>query len=113
MLPDVIDRLGPGSEQAVQFCQVRDLRGAVLGQLGQELAPDSPEESLFIFSSNKFSLHFRRSGPSRTRPRRWREGPVALLGGLAVLVSEAGGDLLSGGACGAGGGDELVLAEVE
>src|SRR6266571_5182652 len=42
-----------------------------------------------IFSSNKFSLNFRRSGPWRTRPRRWGEGAgeglVALLGGLAVL----------------------------
>src|SRR6266487_4733252 len=34
------------SEQPVQLRQVRDLRGAVLGQLGQELAPDSPEKSL-------------------------------------------------------------------
>ena len=38
---------------------------------------------------------------------------MALLGGLAVLVAEAGGDLLPGGACGAGGDDELVLTEVE
>jgi hypothetical protein len=38
---------------------------------------------------------------------------VALLGGLAVLVAEAGGDLLPGGACGAGDDDELVLTEVE
>jgi hypothetical protein len=48
MLPDVIDRLCPGSEQAVQFCQVRDLRGAVFGQLGQELAADSPEEPFYL-----------------------------------------------------------------
>jgi hypothetical protein len=33
-------------EQPVQLGQVRDLGGAGLGQLGQELAPDSPEESL-------------------------------------------------------------------
>ncbi len=46
MLPDVVDRLCPGGEQPVQPGQVRDLRGAVLGQLGQELAPDSPEKSL-------------------------------------------------------------------
>ena len=38
---------------------------------------------------------------------------MALLGGLAVLVSEAGGDLVPGGVGGAGGGDELVLADVE
>jgi len=36
---------------------------------------------------------------------------VALLGGLAVFAAEPGGDLLSGGSCGAGVGDELVLAE--
>jgi len=30
------------------------------------------------------------------------EGLVALLGGLAVLVSETTGDLLPGGACGSG-----------
>ena len=45
MLPDVVDRFCPGGEQLVQFRQVRDLRGAVLGQLGQELAPDCPEKS--------------------------------------------------------------------
>ena len=38
---------------------------------------------------------------------------MALLGGLPVLVSEAGGDLLPGGAGRTGCGDELVLAEVE
>src|SRR5712691_12142072 len=38
---------------------------------------------------------------------------MALLGGLAVLVAEPGGDLLPGGSCGAGVGDELVLADVE
>ena len=38
---------------------------------------------------------------------------MALLGGLAVLVSETGGDLVPGGVGGAGGGDELVLADVE
>ncbi len=47
------------------------------------------ESTGVIFSSNKFSLNFRRSGPWRTRPRRWGEGAgeglVALLGGLAVL----------------------------
>jgi len=36
------------SEQPVQLRQVRDLRGAVLGQLGQELAPDSPEKSFYL-----------------------------------------------------------------
>ena len=70
-----------------------------------------------ICGSNKFSLRFRRSELSRTRPRRWLEGAcerlVALLGGLAVFVAEPGGDLLPGGSCGAGLGDELVLAEVE
>jgi hypothetical protein len=38
---------------------------------------------------------------------------VALLGGLAVLVAEPGGDLLPGGSCGAGAGDELVLVPAE
>jgi len=38
---------------------------------------------------------------------------VALLGGLAVFAAEPGCDLLPGGSCGAGAGDELVLAEVE
>jgi len=48
MLPDVIDRLCPGGEQPVQLRQIRDLRGTGLGQLGQELAPDSPEESFYL-----------------------------------------------------------------
>ena len=38
---------------------------------------------------------------------------MALLGGLAVLVAEAGGDLLPGGSRPACVADELVLAEVE
>ena len=38
---------------------------------------------------------------------------MTLPGGLAVFVAEPGGDLLPGGSCGAGVGDELVLAEVE
>ena len=45
MLPDVVDRLGPGGEQLVQLRQVRDPGGAVLGQLDQELAADGPEKS--------------------------------------------------------------------
>ena len=73
--------------------------------------------SFVIWSSNKFSVYFRRSELSRTRPRRWLEGAcerlVALLGGLAVVVAEPGGDLLPGGSCGAGIGDELVLMLVE
>src|SRR5260370_5213459 len=73
--------------------------------------------SSVIFSSNKFSLHFRRSELSRTRPRRCLEGTherlVALLGGLAVFVAEPGGDLLPGGSRIAGSGDELVLADIE
>src|SRR5215472_16354191 len=48
MLPDVVDRLCPGSEQAVQLGQARDLRGAVFGQPGQELPPDSPEKSFYL-----------------------------------------------------------------
>ncbi len=38
---------------------------------------------------------------------------VALLGGLPVLVAEAGGDLLPGRAGGPGLSDELVLVTVE
>ena len=38
---------------------------------------------------------------------------MALLGGLPVLVAELRGDLLPGGASGAGIGDELVLITVE
>ena len=45
MLPGVVDGLGPGGEQPVQLRQVPDPGGAVLGQLGQELAPDCPEKS--------------------------------------------------------------------
>ena len=45
MLPDVVDRLGPRGEQPVQLGQVREPGGAVLGQLGQELAADGPEKS--------------------------------------------------------------------
>jgi hypothetical protein len=48
MLPDVIDGLGPGGEQPVQPGQVRDLGGAALGELGQELAADSPEKSFYL-----------------------------------------------------------------
>jgi hypothetical protein len=44
MLPDVVDGFGPGGEQPVQFGQARDLRGPLLGELGQELAPDGAEE---------------------------------------------------------------------
>src|SRR6266702_8601904 len=47
MLPDVINRLGPGREQLVQFRQARQPGGAVLGELGEELAADSPEEALY------------------------------------------------------------------
>jgi len=36
---------------------------------------------------------------------------VALLGGLAVFAAGPGGGRLPGGSCGAGVGDELVLAE--
>src|SRR6516164_11436178 len=49
MLPDVVDRLGPGGEQLVQLGQVLDPGGALPGQLDQELIPHSPEES-FDFS---------------------------------------------------------------
>ncbi len=43
MLPDVVDRLGPGGEQLVQLGQVLDPGGALLGQLDQELIPCGPE----------------------------------------------------------------------
>ena len=46
MRPGVVDRLGPRGEQPVQLRQVRDLGGAGLGQLGQELAADGAEEPL-------------------------------------------------------------------
>jgi hypothetical protein len=46
MLADVIDRLGPGGEQPVQLGQPGQLRGPLLGQLGQELAADGAEEPL-------------------------------------------------------------------
>ena len=42
----MVDRLGPGGEQPVQLRQVREPGGAVLGQLGQELAADGAEEPL-------------------------------------------------------------------
>jgi hypothetical protein len=48
MLPGVVDRLGPRGEQPVQTRQIRDLRSAGLSQLGQELAPDSPEKSFYL-----------------------------------------------------------------
>jgi hypothetical protein len=40
--------LGPRGEQPVQLCQARDLGRAGLGQLGQELAADSPEKSFYF-----------------------------------------------------------------
>jgi len=46
MGPGVVDRLGPRGEQPVQLREVRDLGGAGLGQLGQELAADGAEEPL-------------------------------------------------------------------
>jgi hypothetical protein len=48
MRPDVVDRLGPRGEQLVQFRQVLELGGAGFGQLGQELAADSPEKSFYF-----------------------------------------------------------------
>src|SRR5437868_14870247 len=48
VLPDVVDRLGPGGEQLVQPGQVRDPGGALLGKLDQELIPHSPEKSFYF-----------------------------------------------------------------
>ena len=48
MLPDVVDRLGPGGEQLVQLGQVLDPGGALLGQLDQELIPHGPEEPFYF-----------------------------------------------------------------
>jgi hypothetical protein len=74
MLPDVVDRLGPGGEQPVQFRQVRDLGGAVLGQLGEELAAGSPEKALYFSPAlrpARLAVHQldaqRRAGPQQPR----------------------------------------------
>ena len=48
MGPDVINRLYPGGEQPVQLRQIRDLGGAGLGQLGQELAAYGPEKPFYL-----------------------------------------------------------------
>jgi hypothetical protein len=83
MLPDVIDGLCPGGEQPVQLRQIRDLRGTGLGQLGQELAADSPEKSFY------FPPAFRLTGQSWLIlwiTGRWMNG---LLSGFAAGAFEA------------------------
>ncbi len=85
MLPDVVDRLGPGGEQLVQLGQVLDPGGALLGQLDQELIPCGPEEPFY------FSPPFWLTGQSQlilwitgSRSRPW-----GLLPGFAACAFEA------------------------
>jgi hypothetical protein len=47
----MIDRLGPGGEQAVQLLQAGDRRSGLAGDLDEELVADGAEEPLDLPAS--------------------------------------------------------------